>query len=69
MDFNEWYIKTMKGEIKDRWPAAHWGDKTNNYMSDYMGIESLDKIIEWNFKIKTTNPYNVCLEQIKDYLK
>jgi len=46
MDFNEWYIKTMKGEIKDRWPAAHWGDKTNNYMSDYMGIESLDKIIE-----------------------
>lgn len=46
MDFNEWYIKTIKGEIQDRWPAEHWGDKTNNYMSDYMGIESLDKIME-----------------------
>ena len=44
IDFNEWYIKETKGEIKQKWPAARWGDKTNNYMSDYMGIESLDNI-------------------------
>ena len=30
--------------------------------------KSLDKIIEWNEKIKTINPVNVCLEQIKEYI-
>lgn len=31
--------------------------------------ETLDKIIEWNKKIKNNSPYKVCLDQIKDYLK
>jgi len=46
MDFNEWYVKTIKGEIKDYWPASRWGDKTTNYMWDYMGVSSLESLKE-----------------------
>jgi len=31
-------------------------------------IKSLDIIIDWNKKIKYQKPYDVCIEQIKDYL-
>lgn len=44
MDFNEWYIKSTKGEIDDGWSVKKWGDKSDNYMWDYMGIESLSSI-------------------------
>lgn len=46
MDFNEWYVKTINGEIEDRWPAERHGDRTTNYMAHYMGIESIDQIWE-----------------------
>lgn len=44
MGFNEWYVKVAKGEILDKWYAPQWGDKTNNYMWDYMNIKSIDSI-------------------------
>jgi len=31
--------------------------------------KSLEKIIEWNKKIKTSKPADVCIKQIKEYLK
>lgn len=46
MDFNEWYIKTMNGEIEDRWQHPENGDKTTNYMAGYMGINSIDELWE-----------------------
>lgn len=46
MDFNEWYIKVAKGELDDGWVVPEWGDRTNNYMWNYMGLESLDEIEE-----------------------
>jgi len=46
LDFNEWYLGQCKGTISDGWEAHHWGDRTDNYMSNYMGIESLDDIRE-----------------------
>lgn len=46
MDFNEWYIKTMRGELEDKWNVPQLGDRTNNYMVNYMGINHLDELEE-----------------------
>jgi len=46
LDFNEWYLGQCKGTISDGWETPHWGDMTDNYMSNYMGIETLDDIKE-----------------------
>ena len=46
MDFNEWYVKTINGEIEDRWGSPGHRDKTHNYMAGYMGIESIDQLWE-----------------------
>lgn len=44
MDFNEWYIKSTKRKITDGWNVPHWGDKSNNYMFDYMNLDSVDEV-------------------------
>lgn len=46
MDFNEWYIKVCKGELLDEWIVPQWGDRTDNYMWNYMGLSSLDDLEE-----------------------
>lgn len=43
MDFNEWYIKTIKGELPEIWPASYWGDRTTNYISHYMNVKSVEE--------------------------
>lgn len=46
MDFNEWYLKVCKGELEDEWIVPQWGDRTDNYMWNYMGLNSLDELEE-----------------------
>lgn len=45
MDFNEWYIKISKRQILDYWDVPEWGDKTNNYMYDYMNLQTTDEVL------------------------
>jgi hypothetical protein len=63
MDFNEWYLKVCKGELQDEWIENEWGDKTNNYMWDYMGLNSLDDLEENYDFIFIKNKFSKCLTE------
>lgn len=65
MDFNEWYIKTIKGELPDKWHVPQWGDKTSNYMWDYMNIKSIDSIKEQYDLIFVTEKFNESLSKLE----
>lgn len=56
MDFNEWYVKTIKGKLHDSWPASRWGDRTSNYISNYMNVSTIYEFDEF---------YDFCF--IKEY--
>lgn len=44
IDFNEWYLGINNGTLEDYWNVPQWGDRTDNYMWNYMGITNLDLI-------------------------
>lgn len=49
IDFNEWYLRVSRSEISDGWVVPEWGDMTNNYMWNYMGLQSLDDLETFDF--------------------
>lgn len=69
MDFNEWYIKTMKGEIEDKWHVPQWGDRTNEYMSNYLNIKSVDEIKNKYDFFFIKEKFNESLDKFESVLK
>ncbi len=49
--------------------SNHKSKKYLNWYPRWSINKSLDKILEWNKKIKYQKPYNVCVDQIKNYLE
>ena len=68
MDFNEWYLKTTSGEIEDYWNVPQWGDRTDNYMWNYMGIKSLDLIHLQYDIIFVKEKFEESLQKLEDVL-
>ena len=68
MDFNEWYLKTASGEIEDYWNVPQWGDRTDNYMWNYMGIKSLDLIQLQYDIIFVKEKFEESLQKLEDVL-
>ena len=63
MDFNEWYLKVCKGELQDGWVVPRWGDRTDNYMWNYMGLTSLDDLDENYDFIFIKKKFSECLTE------
>ena len=61
--------KIFKPETSILRLSNHKSKKFLNWKPKWPINKSLDKIIEWNESIKTLDPYNVSLEQIKTYIK
>ena len=73
MDFNEWYQGVVKGELdthkNDGWSAARWGDKTNNYISSYMEVESSQEMVDIFDHIFIAEKFETSLRTFEDKLK
>lgn len=62
MDFNEWYVKVAKGKLNDNWVVPQWGDRTDNYMWNYLGLNSLDELEEKYDFIFIKEKFSECLD-------
>ena len=49
--------------------SNHKSKKFLNWHPKWSINKSLNRIIEWNKKIKNKKPFDVCIEQIKEYLR
>ena len=48
--------------------SNHKSKKFLNWHPKWSINKSLNRIVEWNKKIKYQKPFNVCIDQIKEYL-
>ena len=68
LDFNKWYETYSMDENLNGWLVPEWGDMTDNYMWNYMGIKSLSTISkQYNF-IFVKEKFDSCLENFEKIL-
>lgn len=68
IDFNEWYMKVSNGELEDYWPASQWGDRTNNYISYYMDVKSVEEFEDFYDFVFVKELFNESLDQFEKVL-
>lgn len=68
IDFNEWYMNVNSGELEDYWPASQWGDRTNNYISHYMNVSSVEEFDEFYDFVFVKKYFDKSLKQFEELI-